>query len=280
MASSLASSPSRAPSRTKHHLDSSPHHLNPIPPVEIDEFLLSRVLHSSTQPDREIEDEFEDNLSPPPIVEILGARGLHEATWAGWGRSLRFCTCEVPGKPGSRVQEYRSGDTLLFTVVATHAKFKKWRACLGTASLQCDKFEISGSFDGELPLCEERGPRKAFLHVKVVVPKRPEPEKAPVALPEDTQPKPKRRLKPGEQEPRPVAVPSIIERCLQEAKVGAEKIGQAKEQEQTAAEEGSVEDVRCVEDLPPGWEAAWDETHKRYYFYNHDLGTSSWEWPT
>mmetsp|Transcript_40012 Transcript_40012/g.127299 ORF Transcript_40012/g.127299 Transcript_40012/m.127299 type:complete len:412 (+) Transcript_40012:155-1390(+) len=31
--------------------------------------------------------------------------------------------------------------------------------------------------------------------------------------------------------------------------------------------------------LPPGWEAAWNEQHGRYYYYNHDLDTSTWQLP-
>lgn len=54
----------------------------------------------------------------------------------------------------------------------------------------------------------------------------------------------------------------------------------------TASRDGGVSrheqvvPVRDLKDLPPGWAAAYSEEYQCQYYFNRDLGISSWEWPT
>lgn len=266
-----------------------------LPPIEVSEFFQGRLDRVRDQQEVLALSTAEDAPALQVEVEILGARGLTEAAWAGFGRSQRFCTCQIPGKPHSEVQtpalddtqapewhhkmeiqDFELGDNLRFQVIAIHPKYRKWKAVLGTASLESNDFEFRKGFCDELPLASVGARRtQGYLKVRVCIP-RQEEKKEEVATPKAKQ----RQVRPGQTAPRPVAVPSILEECIKVSKAGAERRRQGEDQDPSSpSAEPKEGPQRCVEDLPPGWEAAWDTTHERYYFYNHDLGVSSWEWP-
>mmetsp|Transcript_77442 Transcript_77442/g.214139 ORF Transcript_77442/g.214139 Transcript_77442/m.214139 type:complete len:307 (+) Transcript_77442:190-1110(+) len=281
-----------------------------------------------------------------PKVVIIGARGLREADWAGWGRSERYCVCEVLGKPRSRVQtalvddtqnavwnykaevkDYAAGDSLTFTVMVTHHEWKKWQVCLGKASLTSG--DLTVGFDGELPLEEAGKDLKAYLHVRVEVCTEQPPLRLSDALDrlhetideEEEEPpdwvhrtpveaSPSRTVdearavvpcgvpaKPPEahslvpnsvssrtqdgSEFTPLMLPSILEDCLSLATTQRHQV--AADPDAGTGASGAAAPPKAIyrnlDDLPQGWEAEWNTEHQRYYFYHHELGTSSWLWP-
>lgn len=113
-------------------------------------------------------------------VEIVSASDLRASDWTPGSSSDPYCTCEIPGKPHSKIQtsamqnttnptwnhkatiaEYTAGEHLEFTVL-DQGRGKK-DDILGKAVLNNAQFHKVGEFDGDLPLSHGGG----FLRVKV-----------------------------------------------------------------------------------------------------------------
>merc|ERR1719433_1017045 len=87
-------------------------------------------------------------------VTVISAHGLRSADWAGNGMSEHSCRCEIVGKVSTKIETpriddtqeprwnftaevsgYEPGDSLRFTVLATHPEWRTWVAVLGKADL-------------------------------------------------------------------------------------------------------------------------------------------------
>lgn len=121
-------------------------------------------------------------------VSIISARGLRNADNVkvmAEGLSDPYCTCEIPGKPHSKIQthvvrdkldpewhymadvrDFAEGDSLRFCVYDYDAG-EEHGDLLGTVTLQSPQFYPAG-FEGELALADAGEGIRAFLKISIV----------------------------------------------------------------------------------------------------------------
>jgi len=124
-----------------------------------------------------------DSVPLPLQISIVSARGLRNADWVG--KSDPYCTCEVSGKPETKLETpaltdqlnpewnheaqisgYCVGDSVTFVVKDKDPA--KPDDFLGKLVMEGSQFYPNG-FEGEVPLTEAGAGIDAFMKVKVVV---------------------------------------------------------------------------------------------------------------